>query len=103
MPPKMASSIGESAFGRSPRLVWSKIVPSPFPARPGLPSRAGENRIRCCLVVGLPLRLEPFNYEDFELATTKYPMGGSAMAWTSPKVVEICVGLEINSYACAEV
>jgi coenzyme PQQ precursor peptide PqqA len=30
-------------------------------------------------------------------------MGGSAMAWTSPKVVEICVGLEINSYACAEV
>jgi len=25
------------------------------------------------------------------------------MAWTSPKIVEICVGLEINSYACAEV
>jgi coenzyme PQQ precursor peptide PqqA len=24
------------------------------------------------------------------------------MAWTSPKVIEICVGLEINSYACAE-
>jgi coenzyme PQQ precursor peptide PqqA len=29
--------------------------------------------------------------------------GGSAMAWTTPKVFEICVGLEINSYACAEI
>jgi len=25
------------------------------------------------------------------------------MAWTTPKVVEICVGLEINSYACADI
>jgi coenzyme PQQ precursor peptide PqqA len=25
------------------------------------------------------------------------------MAWNTPKIVEICVGLEINSYACAEV
>ncbi|MGH6661333.1 MAG: pyrroloquinoline quinone precursor peptide PqqA [Rhodospirillales bacterium] len=24
------------------------------------------------------------------------------MAWKTPKVVEICVGMEINSYACAE-
>ncbi|MEE9140036.1 MAG: pyrroloquinoline quinone precursor peptide PqqA [Alphaproteobacteria bacterium] len=24
------------------------------------------------------------------------------MAWTTPKIVEIAVGLEINSYACAE-
>jgi len=24
------------------------------------------------------------------------------MAWKAPKVVEICVGLEINSYACAK-
>ncbi|WP_119461736.1 pyrroloquinoline quinone precursor peptide PqqA [Rhodospirillaceae bacterium SYSU D60014] len=24
------------------------------------------------------------------------------MAWTSPKIVEISVGLEINCYACAE-
>ncbi len=23
-------------------------------------------------------------------------------AWTKPKVVEIAVGMEINSYACAE-
>ena len=28
--------------------------------------------------------------------------GGNAMAWTAPKIVEICVGLEINSYASAE-
>jgi coenzyme PQQ precursor peptide PqqA len=27
---------------------------------------------------------------------------GTNMAWTTPKVVEICIGLEINSYACAE-
>jgi coenzyme PQQ precursor peptide PqqA len=26
-----------------------------------------------------------------------------AMAWTSPKIGEIAVGLEINSYACAEI
>ena len=25
------------------------------------------------------------------------------MAWNTPKIVEIAVGLEINSYACAEV
>jgi len=25
------------------------------------------------------------------------------MTWNTPKIVEICVGLEINSYACAEV
>jgi coenzyme PQQ precursor peptide PqqA len=25
------------------------------------------------------------------------------MVWTSPKIVEIAVGLEINSYACAEI
>jgi len=24
------------------------------------------------------------------------------MAWTTPKIVEISVGLEINSYVCAE-
>ncbi|MGQ0665246.1 MAG: pyrroloquinoline quinone precursor peptide PqqA [Pseudomonadota bacterium] len=28
--------------------------------------------------------------------------GDFAMVWMSPKVVEICVGLEISSYACAE-
>jgi len=27
----------------------------------------------------------------------------NAMTWNTPKIVEICVGLEINSYACAEV
>jgi coenzyme PQQ precursor peptide PqqA len=25
------------------------------------------------------------------------------MAWKTPRIVEICVGLEINSYACAEI
>jgi coenzyme PQQ precursor peptide PqqA len=27
---------------------------------------------------------------------------GALMTWKTPKVVEIAVGLEINSYACAE-
>jgi coenzyme PQQ precursor peptide PqqA len=27
----------------------------------------------------------------------------SDMKWTTPKVVEICVGMEINCYACAEI
>jgi coenzyme PQQ precursor peptide PqqA len=30
-------------------------------------------------------------------------LGGSNMAWRKPKIVEIAVGMEINSYACAEV
>ena len=28
--------------------------------------------------------------------------GANGMSWTTPKVVEIAVGMEINSYACAE-
>jgi coenzyme PQQ precursor peptide PqqA len=24
------------------------------------------------------------------------------MRWNAPKIVEVCVGLEINSYACAD-
>ena len=27
----------------------------------------------------------------------------STMKWTTPKVVEICVGMEINCYACADI
>jgi coenzyme PQQ precursor peptide PqqA len=27
---------------------------------------------------------------------------GTKMKWTTPRIVEIAVGLEINSYACAE-
>jgi coenzyme PQQ precursor peptide PqqA len=29
-------------------------------------------------------------------------LGGTTMAWTSPKIVEISVGMEINCYAYAE-
>jgi len=28
--------------------------------------------------------------------------GGTTMAWTTPKLVEICIGLEINGYLPAE-
>jgi coenzyme PQQ precursor peptide PqqA len=29
-------------------------------------------------------------------------LGGIIMAWKAPKVLEISIGMEINSYACAE-
>jgi coenzyme PQQ precursor peptide PqqA len=29
-------------------------------------------------------------------------LGGRIMAWKTPKVLEISIGMEINSYACAE-
>ncbi len=29
-------------------------------------------------------------------------LGGGAVAWKSPKIIEIAVGMEINCYACAE-
>jgi coenzyme PQQ precursor peptide PqqA len=28
--------------------------------------------------------------------------GGKSMQWTTPRIVEIAIGLEINSYACAD-
>jgi coenzyme PQQ precursor peptide PqqA len=31
------------------------------------------------------------------------PTGGMSMAWKTPKIVEVSVAMEINSYACAEV
>jgi coenzyme PQQ precursor peptide PqqA len=32
-----------------------------------------------------------------------HPERSTTMAWNTPKIVEFAVGLEINSYACAEV
>jgi coenzyme PQQ precursor peptide PqqA len=32
----------------------------------------------------------------------KEPKGGRQMAWTTPTLVEICIGLEINGYLPAE-
>lgn len=41
---------------------------------------------------------------SFGLRTTEKikDLGGKKMAWTTPKVLEISIGMEINSYACAE-
>lgn len=30
-------------------------------------------------------------------------IGGTAMKWKTPVIVEIAVGMEINCYACAEI
>ncbi len=32
----------------------------------------------------------------------KYPIGEIPMTWTTPTLVEICIGLEINGYLPAE-
>jgi coenzyme PQQ precursor peptide PqqA len=31
------------------------------------------------------------------------PSGGIIMAWKKPRIVEVSLALEINSYACAEI
>jgi coenzyme PQQ precursor peptide PqqA len=35
-------------------------------------------------------------------ATKRSLLKGNAMAWTTPILVEICIGLEINGYLPAE-
>jgi coenzyme PQQ precursor peptide PqqA len=37
-----------------------------------------------------------------QICRTGKSFGGRSMSWKSPKVVEIALGAEINSYACAE-
>ena len=36
-------------------------------------------------------------------ATPPNPQEECIMAWKTPKIVEIAVGMEINSYVCAEI
>jgi coenzyme PQQ precursor peptide PqqA len=38
-----------------------------------------------------------------ECQLTKIGPEETTMAWKTPKIVEIAVGMEINSYACAEI
>jgi len=38
----------------------------------------------------------------FEVRQNPINHGDSDMSWKSPKIVEIALGAEINSYACAE-
>jgi coenzyme PQQ precursor peptide PqqA len=35
-------------------------------------------------------------------ARALYLAGGSAVTWSTPSIVEICIGLEINGYLPAE-
>jgi coenzyme PQQ precursor peptide PqqA len=35
-------------------------------------------------------------------ARFRVPTGGNTMAWTTPVIVEVCVGMEITSYESAE-
>jgi coenzyme PQQ precursor peptide PqqA len=36
------------------------------------------------------------------MSSTGYPTGDLLMTWTTPTLVEICIGLEINGYLPAE-
>ena len=47
----------------------------------------------------LPLGNEP---RAFALGSVRTTVRGNTMAWTTPTLVEICVGLEINGYLPAE-
>jgi coenzyme PQQ precursor peptide PqqA len=39
---------------------------------------------------------------DLDCASLQETQGKIAMAWTTPTLVEICIGLEINGYLPAE-
>jgi coenzyme PQQ precursor peptide PqqA len=39
---------------------------------------------------------------DYTFRYQQLNLRGSAMAWTTPTLVEICIGLEINGYLPAE-
>jgi coenzyme PQQ precursor peptide PqqA len=45
--------------------------------------------------------LTPLRPTVYPAGIINWKKGGIAMAWKSPKVVEIAVGGEINSYVCA--
>jgi coenzyme PQQ precursor peptide PqqA len=43
-----------------------------------------------------------FRWENSVVSRTTVIRQETVMKWSTPKVVEICVGMEINCYACAE-
>ena len=59
------------------------------------------NRIDLIIVIEIT-RLRASIWPCFIYILT-YQWGKFVMIWHTPKVAEIAVGLEINSYACAEV
>jgi len=50
--------------------------------------------------LGTAITLEPT--PRFAVVPRTYVIAGKAMAWTTPTLVEICIGLEINGYLPAE-
>lgn len=55
------------------------------------------------VVQSAPLRhFQPAVMLLFRAADQKLRSKGSAMAWTTPILIEICIGLEINGYLPAE-
>jgi coenzyme PQQ precursor peptide PqqA len=85
-------------------MAWSGNVDEPDRQRCNLPNRLSALRYRAMLGVGgferhvylLPARhgFRFFRRGNFEKETN--------MAWTTPILSEICIGLEINGYLPAE-
>ncbi len=76
------------------RDVADHAIACPLSSAGGAPRRPPAGKIGLILLIGLWI-LEKIEFLVKEL-------GGGAMAWKSPKVIEIAVGMEINCYACAE-
>jgi coenzyme PQQ precursor peptide PqqA len=67
---------------------------------------AADGRIAQCradLPNASPRRIDKGGYGTYYPQVGKFPIEQreTAMLWRKPKVVEIAIGLEINSYACA--
>jgi len=80
------------SFCRSPSHVWNKPAQLHDAARDGQ-THDFVSATSCCLHVrksGLSLHASNEHREDHK------------MAWTTPTLVEICIGLEINGYLPAE-
>jgi coenzyme PQQ precursor peptide PqqA len=77
---------------RLPRLIIDAALFRPF-ARGALWHGTGT-----CAIV----RAGTHNSNIDGCANSRYRMGERPMTWTTPTLVEICIGLEINGYLPAE-
>jgi coenzyme PQQ precursor peptide PqqA len=55
---------------------------------------SGPNRLCACSGLG--------NEALGGIATLKHSRG-KKMAWTTPVIIEVCIGMEVTSYASAEI
>ena len=78
----------------SVKMIWAWVPVSVF---------AFERKI-ACLERRFYVTMQAVPQENDRMPShVRVPRGGNMKkAWKKPKIVEIAVGMEINSYACAE-